>query len=209
MHIARPQSFNPPSLCERRVQQSFPFIRRQCAKLSSWTARWLAARRRVSSARCICSAVLGRETWKFIPVEIHAFEFLAGWRAKLSFLRWQRNAAYLARLIVYKKAILLESSLRLLLAWNGDKKIARDPRIHSYCCALLFTLFSTREVIDRSLSFSLFFFTFVSHVQTDGKVYYRFNMLDKEIKFLIYRTRTRTSILLTNISIITDTYQHE
>lgn len=81
------ESFNPPSLRERRVQQSFPFIRRQCAKLSSWTARWLAARRRVSSARCICSAVLGRETWKFIPVEIHAFEFLAGWRAELSFLR--------------------------------------------------------------------------------------------------------------------------
>jgi len=94
------------------------------------------------SARCICLAVLGRETWKFIPGEIRAFEFLAGWRAKLSFLRWQRNAAYLARLIVYKKAILLESiSLLSPRVKRGQKGHQRDPRIHSYRCALLFTLF--------------------------------------------------------------------
>lgn len=177
MRIARPQSFSPPSLRERRAQQSFPFIRRQCAKLSSWTARWLAVRRRVSLARCICSAVLGRETWKFIPGEIRAFEFLAGWRAELSFLRWQRNAAYLARLIVYKKTILLESiSLPSPRVKRGQKGHWRSENSFVPLCVALHPLLHARSdwSIYISLSLSLFLFPpsrlfRVEHVQMDGE----------------------------------------
>lgn len=68
------------SILLRVSQQSFPFIHRQCAKLSSWTARW------VSLARCICSAVLAAgKLGNLFPGKIRAFEFLAGWRLELSF----------------------------------------------------------------------------------------------------------------------------
>lgn len=98
------------------------------------------------SARCICLAVLGRETWKFIPGEIRAFEFLAGWRTKLSFLPWQRNAAYLARLIVYKKAILLESISAFSSCETGAKRSPeRSKNLFVPLCVALHPLLSREE----------------------------------------------------------------